>query len=460
MGQLFGYPEDVSIPAPSVTNEYLDPINGKSNDERSCIIENKDSYKEHEELLRLIKHHDSTPNYRSKDLSPDQLEDNSTASELKSDSLPQEGNKKSAKAKGKTKGNDQKLLYLDGKRWVPAVYHHNIRDFLIERASRKGQYAYPREEGPDPYDETSYLESQKDWGPVRDENWAEILYIFQKAEGHNDPTYQLKNWKVHGRIVLAGQDKLPMLRFRDLPDTLSSALSGRDMEAMKRTDPRIQQRDIMARMPLYHTTRAGIRKNVQSHSSIGMRMTRFRQKEGMLSWKERDGSQAIQNALWGRLPRENQLANSIAGLKPPTEAEQRETRMGNAGRFLNRAGRRALPKEERERRQEIRERRFRNKVREVESHESGDRNQGTKNRTPAGGAGLAEPDDKQSGHHAQHHSMQPPPIINTPCPINPFQPKQDHNPSANAFVQASDTTSTHASTTGSRMNILVPSARG
>ena len=179
-------------------------------------------------------------------------------------------------------------------------------------------------------------------------------------------------------------------------------------------------------------------------------------------------SQTIQNALWGRLPRENQLANSIAGLKPPTEAEQREIRMGNAGRFLNRAGRRTLTKEERERRQEIRERRFRNKVREVESLKSGDWNQGTKSRTPAdklGGAGLAEPNDKQSGRHAQHgrpgnHSMQPPLTISTPYPVNPYQPKQDHNPSANAFVQANDTTSTPASKMGSRTNRLVPSARG
>lgn len=92
-------------------------------------------------------------------------------------------------------------------------------------------------------------------------------------------------------------------------------------------------------------------------------MTRFRQQHGMLSWIGREGSQKIRNALWKRLPRENQVANTISGLVPPTEAEQSETRKLNAGKFLNRAGKRALNSQEREQRQKMKERRLDQKLR-------------------------------------------------------------------------------------------------
>ena len=362
--------EDLGIPGLCVTDENSEPANSAER-----------SYKNFEEPLQHIIQDKCVPNHMVEDLPSEWLGDFSRASGSESDSLSEslsrkdckksandnmgsvKGNKKSIKKRGQTRGNNENLHYLDGNRWVPAVYHHHIRPSLIEEASRNGQYTYPRERGLDRYDVTSFLESQKNWGPVRDANWAEILYVFEKGKHHKDPTYQLANWGFHGKIVIAGHDKLPMLRFRDIPDTLSSALHGRDMEAMKRTDPRITQRDFMARMPLRHTTHAGSRMNAQSLSSIGMRMTRFRQQHGMLSWIEREGSQTIRSALWERLPRENQMANTIRGLIPPTEAEQRETRKSNAGKFLNRAGKRALDTQERGQRRKIKERRLDQKLR-------------------------------------------------------------------------------------------------
>ena len=363
-------PENLGIPGPCVTDRISEPAYSAER-----------SYKNFEELLQPIIQDNCVPNHMVEDLPSERLEDFTRASGSESDSLSEslsqkgykesandnmgsaKGNKRSTKKRGQTRGNNENLHYLDGNRWVPAVYHHHIRPFLIEEASRNGQYTYPRERGPDLYDVTSFLESQKNWGPVRDENWAEILYVFEKGKHHKDPSYELANWEFHGKIVIAGHDRLPMLRFRDVPDALSSALHGRDMEAMKRTDPRITQRDFMARMPLRHTTHAGSRMNVQSLSSIGMRMTRFRQQHGMLSWIGREGSHTIRNALWERLPRENQVANTIRGLVPPTEAEQRETRNWNAGKFLNRAGKRALNNQEREQRRKIKERRLDQKLR-------------------------------------------------------------------------------------------------
>lgn len=64
-----------------------------------------------------------------------------------------------------------------------------------------------------------------------------------------------------------------------------------------------------------HGSNAGTRiKNVQTPSSIGMRMICFRQQQVMLSWIGGDVSQTIRNVLWERLRRGNQVANSIRGL--------------------------------------------------------------------------------------------------------------------------------------------------
>lgn len=328
MGLFLGYPEEVGITAPFVTTEDSRPVYENS-PERSKI-----------------------KNYGSHF-----LEGRGSLIEPESD-LPR---LKASAKKGKTRGRGESLQYWDGSRWMPAVYHHSIRSFLIERASQKGEYTYPRERGPGRDDVTSFLESQKDWGPERDKNWPDILYVFQKSKNHKDPAYDLKTWKFNGKIVLSAYDNRPIRVFRDLPDTLSSALSGRDLVAMKRTDPRIQQRDLIARMPVRHTTPAGTRRFLQSASSIGMRMTRFRQQHGLLSWVERDGSQTIRDALWARLPLANKLANSIRGLEPPTIAEQQEIKKGNAGKFLNRAGRRALTSEERAKRKEIAELRLKHR---------------------------------------------------------------------------------------------------
>lgn len=383
MGFYIGHDEEVSINAPFVSTE------------------------------------DSQPVYENNAEGPNSKNDRSQSLEARGSLIKPESDspcQKADKKRGKTRGKGRKLRYLDGSRWVPAVYHHDIRSFLIQQASQNGEYTYPRERGLGRDDVTSFLESQKNWGPDRDKNWADVLYVFQKDKAHKDPSYELKSWKFRGKIVLSAYDDRPIRLFRDLPDTLSSALHGRDMEAMKRTDPRIQQRDFMVRMPIRHTTPAGTRRPLQSASSIGMRMTRFRQQQGMLSWIGRDGSKTIRNALWERLPPENKRANSVRGLAPPSIAEQEEIKMGNAGKFLNRAGRRALTSEERARRKEIMERRLKQRrERELRAAEARVKSEqyarqgiplhdGTAGWRPTGNLGvdgLAEFDVEQIGYNTR-----------------------------------------------------------
>lgn len=294
---------------------------------------------------------------------------------LGSDPALQEGERKAGKAMGETQGKYRTLEYLDRGKWVPAVYHESVRHYLIRLARKRGEYGefvfilflsypllteldHPRESGIEPDDVTSFLESQKSWGPERDKNWPEILYTFEKKDDRRDPAYSVKRWKVGTRLVLSGLDSLPLLDYRDIPATLSSALEGRDMEAIKRIDPRIKQRDFIARMPMKYTTKRGIRKSVQSATSIGMKMTRFRQKNGLLSWVGREGSQTIRDALWESLPEWNKRNNSIRGLKPPTEWEQEKVREGNIGKFDKNAGDRALPEDVRNERKAKKQKRL------------------------------------------------------------------------------------------------------
>lgn len=267
-------------------------------------------------------------------------------------------------------------------KWVPAVYHDTVRHYLIEEAKTHGEYGelfpchsnllllteleHPRERGIEPDNVTSFLESQKSWGPVRDENWADILYVFEKEE-KNSPKARPVNWKVGSRVVLAGHDSMPILKYDDIPATLSTELAGRDMEAMKRTDPRIRQRDFIARMPMRYTTRTGRRRDAKSASWIGMEMTRFRQKHGMLSWVGREGSDVIRDALWDRLPKWNREENSIRGLAPPSVLEQELVREGNLGKFTKNAGVRALPDDERAKRQMLKKQRQLEKLRRTRS---------------------------------------------------------------------------------------------
>lgn len=301
---------------------------------------------------------------------------------------------------------------------------NTVRLFNIFQSCFTNRKAYGRERGAHPEDVTCFLESQKDWGPVRNENWAEILYVFQKGKYHKDPKYQLENWKIGGRIVLSDHDNLPILAYRDLPDTLSSALEGRDIEAIKRTDPRIQHRDFLARMPVTRVTKAGTRTTLHSPSSIGMKMSRFRTEQGMLSWIGRCGSKTIRDALWDRLPQANKQQNSIRGLQPPTPDQQQEIKKGNKGKFLNRAGKRALTSQERNRRQEIVENRRRRRERKrLATGSQNGRNPPTTAYEPIVNS-LVGGEDEWVGHHASLTSQQMPPdtLLKTQNPVSRFHP--------------------------------------
>lgn len=263
-----------------------------------------------------------------------------------------------SKGKGITRGYDEKLQYKNEKSdgaWVPAVYHETIRLDLIHKASLKGEYSlytlaparvwpllitkpeHERKSSFTPGDITSYLESHSTWGADRggeydspdysEGNWPPILYELRRPGNYSKSNYpEAEIWKYSGRVVLSVQDSRPLRKFENLPDTISTKISGLELETIMRLDPRVEARDIRGRMPMYYINETGKRVQAFTVATLAMRSHRFRAKEALLCWTERAGSnntnELILNWLKEHEPRAFQEGN-VRGIGPiPKELEE------------------------------------------------------------------------------------------------------------------------------------------
>lgn len=96
-------------------------------------------------------------------------------------------------------------------------------------------------------DVTSYVEAYHTWGPKR-ANRPEILFQYDPPTVSLNPTYNVQAWYDQNRIVL-GYDGTPVLCWSHLPATISSRITGQEIEALLRLDRRSRLSDLMARMP-------------------------------------------------------------------------------------------------------------------------------------------------------------------------------------------------------------------
>ena len=269
------------------------------------------------------------------------------------------------KRRGPTYGQDQVWVRQDGKTEfgiqhmstliknvranatiVPAVYHHKIRQELLE-AAPTGNYG----ELPgwiDPFkapwltktdfpatgwgneDVTSFLESQKTWGPER-ANYPTIVFEYKPPSQRNDPEYEPKEWFHNGCLVLDRYDR-PMIRFRDIPDVLSSTFPGYAAEAIQRIDSRITLTDILMRMPKTVKSQNG-KETELSENTLIQRTHRFRLKAGCVAWNERRSSKAIEEFLEEHLPASLKEANTTLGFRDLTPDEMKHLEKANGKRF-------------------------------------------------------------------------------------------------------------------------------
>lgn len=152
-----------------------------------------------------------------------------------------------------------------------------------------------------------------------------------------------------GRVVL-DPDNHPVRDFREIPATISSAVEGWLMEAIRRTNSKITSVEFRARM-LRKPSADGKVKLITANG-VEMRMARWRQAHRCISWVNRGGSKAFRDHLWGLMTKDMRDNNTTEGLEDVEDkGELARMKVANQGQFLSRAGPRAIPDHLREHRQ-------------------------------------------------------------------------------------------------------------
>ncbi|KAL8856653.1 MAG: hypothetical protein Q9178_006720 [Gyalolechia marmorata] len=140
------------------------------------------------------------------------------------------------------------LEYLiNAVKWIPAVYHNDIRHRLIHEAAQHGAYQFQWGRGYHVDDVTAYMKEYHTWGPER-VNRPKILFQYYPPDVASHPNYDPEDWYDGERVVL-GPDNRPVRRWRHLPAAISSRITGQEMEALLRLDRRSSVADLIARMP-------------------------------------------------------------------------------------------------------------------------------------------------------------------------------------------------------------------
>ena len=223
-----------------------------------------------------------------------------------------------------------------------AVYHNDIREDLLALASQDGLHAYdfPRKQGWDPFDKTSFLPSQKAWRGGDKIHWHtiadNILNRFE-AKGYEGPKNKV-GWMRFGHKIVLDQDNHPVRDFRDIPATLSSAVEPWLLEAISRIDRRIWRVDVRARMPWTYTDERGKSKNLCTLSAIGNRTMRFREMYGLVAWTPKAGSELWKSKVLSEMTPVQIANNTTEGLRTFTRTEIKKALAGNKGKYLERAG--------------------------------------------------------------------------------------------------------------------------
>ena len=212
---------------------------------------------------------------------------------------------------------------------------------------------YPRKCGDAQHDQTAYHPEQQGWGSNRKAHWPYMengLLFRLECKNYPVPTYSVGSW-IHNDQIVLDADNHPVRNFRNLPATISSKVEPWLMEMWIRQDTRITHRDLRARMPTAEGTAPGSIKSLISLSAVAMRLTRFREREGIPAWKNREGSDKRKDYIMNTLSEDGLQKNSTKELDGLTKLQQEQCRRANKGKFQSRAGARAISSEQREKRE-------------------------------------------------------------------------------------------------------------
>ena len=214
--------------------------------------------------------------------------------------------------------------------------------------------AHPRRRGKRDFDQTAFLQSQKDWNLKRCDGWTgvEVLFEIDKERFNEDtpnPTFEVP-WLYEDGCIVLDLDDHPLKAYESIPLTISSKIEGGLMEAIIRYDDRIAVGDFWARLSvllslapfwgILITRRPGICENgpIFQPNTLTGRRNRFRHANGVTSWgPDRQGGASIEAHLKSCLSPGMIAANNTKGLRSFTKAEQAEAKKPNAGKHRQKA---------------------------------------------------------------------------------------------------------------------------
>ncbi|KAI4096794.1 MAG: hypothetical protein L6R37_006918 [Teloschistes peruensis] len=237
-------------------------------------------------------------------------------------------------------------------KWLPAVYHPDRRERLLELAEQNGrlQYTHHQVHGLDPHDRTAYHPRYADINMKERNGRPRILYLWDppatRPGCERDPGYMVD--PDDHNIILIDKNNHPIRNHKELPVVISGQVPGVWMELWRRLNPYITNADIVARTP--NTTCLGIGKkhHALTQQAFNNRARRDRVLLGTRAWSEREGSEQIQAQLRAIMPahvlRELNERGSTAAWRDLTNEEITAVVSVNRGRgsALARAGARKL----------------------------------------------------------------------------------------------------------------------
>ncbi|KAL8777233.1 MAG: hypothetical protein Q9194_002671 [Teloschistes cf. exilis] len=270
---------------------------------------------------------------------------------------------------GTTRGEGETLEYLHTAKWIPAIFHEDLREYLLRYTDQLGEYDEEPEAGYDIFDRTSFHADAKSWRLAVRNTRPDVLFLWDPPDS-TEQAYHPELWYHHDRIVLSCE-KLPLKKWHELPLTISGQCEGLRIEAWRRLQPDLTMRDICGRMPRYTCKGHGRVQQTVKGNALANRVARDRSRIGIKPWFERLGSKKKTHRLLELMPEAVQLQilhdNNTACWRDLTESELTYVEEGNRGseEALRKAGARRVSvaaREERLRQIEARARRKGNRA--------------------------------------------------------------------------------------------------
>ncbi|KAI4142170.1 MAG: hypothetical protein L6R39_005064 [Caloplaca ligustica] len=245
-----------------------------------------------------------------------------------------------------------------------AVYHYQIRKYLLERDIRKyGCYRYKLASGKIFEDQTAPHPDMLRWRfeDKKRDQLPDILLQYKKGD-RQDPDYEVPDMYWRGFLVV-DTDRNGLLDYRHLPSTLAGDVEGGLLEALERLDGRVRHQDLAARHYVPNPiTQPDLKDLKNRDNKLAQRMRRWRESWCCISWAgKRSGSDVFMNYIDTLLPQELKDKNTTRGFRKLYDDEVAQVKAANEGKFPNRsankdpAKRQAYLEQEAKRRQKIQE---------------------------------------------------------------------------------------------------------